>query len=128
MKEESTILNKFGKEPGFKVPAGYFEDFNKKMLDQLPEVEITEVDTKPSLWLRVRPYVYMAAMFAGVWCMMHVFNVANGTAGGAQRLGDIAAGITVDNNADEFIMSGGATDYDILTYEDSVAMDSELPE
>ena len=111
MKEESTILNKFGKEPGFKVPAGYFEDFNKKMLEQLPEVEITEVDTKPSLWLRVRPYVYMAAMFAGV-----------------QRLGDIAAGITVDNNADEFIMSGGATDYDILTYEDSVAMDSDLPE
>ena len=28
---------------------------------------------RPNLWLRLRPYVYMAAMFAGVWCMMHIF-------------------------------------------------------
>ena len=127
-REDSTILEKYGKDPGFKVPENFFEDFNKRMTEMLPDVEITPVDVKPTMWQRLKPLVYMAAMFAGVWCMMHVFNVANGTAGGTQRLGDIAAGITVDNNADEFIMSGGATDYDILTYEDSVAMDSDLPE
>jgi len=31
-----------------------------------------------------------------------------------------AAGIPLDNNADELIMSGVASDYDILTYEDSI--------
>ena len=92
------------------------------MLEQLPEVEITEVDAKPNLWVRVRPYVYMAAMFAGVWCMMQIFNVANGTADPSQRMNDIAAGIVVEDNANDFLMSGCATDYDILTYEDSVAM------
>ena len=48
--EDSTILNKYGKDPGFKVPDNYFADFNKKMADMLPDVEITPVDAKPTMW------------------------------------------------------------------------------
>lgn len=124
--EESEILNKLGKDAGFKVPDNFFEDFNARMEQMLPEVEITNVDAKPSLWVTIRPYVYMAAMFAGVWCMMKVFNGFNHNISAEQRVSEIATSIYMDNNADEFIMSGGASDYDIMSYEDSVMMDSEF--
>ena len=54
-REDSTILNKYGKNPGFKVPENYFDDFNKKMAAMLPDIEITPVDVKPTMWQRVRP-------------------------------------------------------------------------
>ena len=31
-----------------------------------------------SFWSRVRPYVYMAAMFLGIWCMMKTFDLMRG--------------------------------------------------
>ena len=125
--EESEILNKIGRDAGFRIPEGYFDDFNSRMKDMLPEVEITEVDQKPTLWVTIRPYLYMAAMFAGVWCMMKVFNVFNQNISAEQRVSEVATRISLDNNADEFIMSGGASDYDIMTYEDSVMMDEDMP-
>jgi hypothetical protein len=120
-KEESDILNKLGKDPGFKVPENYFADFNKKLSESLPEVKITPVEVKPKMWVRVRTYVYMAAMFAGIWCMMKVFNGFNGTGGKDKQATEIASGIQNEKNADEFIMNGNVSDYDIMTYEDSVA-------
>ena len=123
--ERSEILDRLGKDPGFKVPEGYFDNFAEQMLDKLPEVEITEVDIKPSMWVRVRPYVYMAAMFAGVWCMMHVFSNFNTSISGEQRVSELSKQLNQDENIDEFIMSGAASDYDIISYEDSVNMDLE---
>ncbi len=123
--EDSTILNQYGKNPGFKVPENYFDDFNRRMADMLPDVEITPIDVKPSMWQRVKPFAYMAAMFAGVWCMMSVFShfTASGNLDSvravAEKMGD-------DNsNVEEFIMSGAVSDYDILNYEDSVMMSNE---
>ena len=121
-REDSTLLNKYGKDPGFKVPENFFADFNQRMTEMLPDVEITPVNVKPTMWQRLRPLVYMAAMFAGVWCMMQVFahftNPGNldGVRAVAEKLVDDK------NNVDEFIMSGSVSDYDILNYEDSVAM------
>ena len=120
MKEEnSDILKKLGKDPGFKVPEHYFDDFNKRMAESLPEVKITQVEAKPTMWMRVRPFVYMAAMFAGIWCMMKAFNGLNGESPRQQQA--ISAGVQNERNADEMIMHGDVSDYDITTYEDSVA-------
>lgn len=122
--EDPTILNKYGKDPGFKVPENYFEDFNKRMVDMLPDVEITPVDVKPTMWQRIKPLVYMAAMFAGVWCMMQVFSNLtqssnlNSVRAVAEKLQDDK------DNVDDFIMSG-VSDYDILNYEDSIEMSNE---
>jgi len=125
--EESQILKQLGKDAGFKVPDGYFADFNARMADMLPEVEITDVDAPPAtLWQRVRPYVYLAAMFAGVWCLMQVFNMVVKTPNTSMQINNVAAHMLDDSgNADDFIMSGGVSDYDILNYEDSVAMSNE---
>lgn len=125
--EDSTLLKKYGKDPGFKVPENFFDDFNKRMAASLPDVEITPVDIKPTMWQRVRPFAYMAAMFAGVWCMMSVFTHFSGvsnTSGMAVK--DVAERMHYDqNNVEDFIMSGAVSDYDILNYEDSVMMSNE---
>ena len=122
--EDPTILNKYGKDPGFKVPENYFEDFNKRMVEMLPDVEITPVDVKPTMWQRIKPLVYMAAMFAGVWCMIQVFsNFTN--SGNLDSVRAVAEKLQDDkSNVDDFIMSG-VSDYDILSYDDSVAMSNE---
>ncbi len=72
MKQDNDILNKIGRKTGYKVPDGYFEQFAARMTEQLPEREIPQPE-EPSLWQRVKPYIYMAAMFAGIWLMVRVF-------------------------------------------------------
>ena len=122
--EDSTILNKYGKDPGFKVPENYFADFNRRMTEMLPDVEITPVDVKPTMWQRVKPLVYMAAMFAGLWCMMSIFSHFT-PQGNMDNVRAVAEKLYDDKgNVDDFIMSG-VSDYDILNYEDSVQMSNE---
>ncbi len=124
-REDSTILEKYGKNPGFKVPENFFEDFNKRMTEMLPDVEITPVDVKPTMWQRLKPLIYMAAMFAGVWCMMQVFTHFTDNSG-INTVSVVAEKMGNDkSNVEDFIMSGAVSDYDIISYEDSVMMSNE---
>ena len=124
-REDSTILEKYGKDPGFKVPENFFEDFNKRLTEMLPDVEITPVDVKPTMWQRLKPLVYMAAMFAGVWCMMQVFTHFTDNSG-INTVSAVAEKMGNDkSNVEDFIMSGAVSDYDIISYEDSVMMSNE---
>lgn len=123
-KEDSKILNKIGKEPVFTVPENYFANFNAKLAESLPEVKITE-EEKPTLWVRLRPFVYMAAMFAGIWVMMNIFTIGQkSSADMQQKSAQIPAGLLVPQNTDDFMDYGGYSEYDFL-YEDSVYMESE---
>jgi hypothetical protein len=98
------------------------------MAESLPEVKITE-EEKPTMWVKVRPFIYMAAMFAGVWLMMNIFSLGKSSATGEQRAANISAGVSVEKNAEDFIDYTGANDYDaIMTYEDSVAMEENEAE
>lgn len=72
MEKKTPLLDEIGRKHGMRVPEDYFADFTEKMVDALPEREIP-LPEQPTLWLRVRPWVYMAAMFAGVWLMMKMF-------------------------------------------------------
>lgn len=62
MKEED-IIKRCGNENPFKVPEGYFEKFTEELMQQLPEEKPKQTI---SMWQRVKPWIYMAAMFAGV--------------------------------------------------------------
>lgn len=66
------------KDNPFKVPNGYFEDFSAKVMARLPDYPVAQ--EKPlnlSVWKRIMPYVALAAMFAGIWCMMKIFHVVS---------------------------------------------------
>lgn len=81
MEKKTPLLDEIGRKHGMKVPGNYFADFTEKMVESLPEREIP-LPEQPTLWLRVRPWVYMAAMFAGIWLMLKmftgIFSVENG--------------------------------------------------
>lgn len=67
MKEEDEIRRKCGTENPFTVPEGYFEDFTKQLMAQLPEqVMPAPVETHITTWQRIKPWFYMVAMFCGL--------------------------------------------------------------
>lgn len=76
MKREDYIEEKFGRETPFKVPDGYFESFVADMERKLTRYPAAPKPEKLSAWHRIRPYVYLAAMFCGIWCMMKIFHTA----------------------------------------------------
>ena len=124
MKEENDILSTIGKDSGFKVPENYFSDFAEKMAKSLPN-QVIEPLPQPTLWHRVRPCIYMAAMFAGIWCMMQIFNGIGIKEKGIYNP-EIVAGFQNEANVDDFMLHGDISEYDILTYEDSVAADDSF--
>ena len=65
MNEEKDLIKRYGKKQAFKVPEGYFENFAEDLMRKLPEKEI-KAPEKISTWTRVKPWVYMAAMFVGL--------------------------------------------------------------
>ena len=69
MKEEQEIIRKCGKGTPFKVPEGYFEDFTRNLMAQLPEkgsLEEEQPEPRITPWQRIKPLLYMAAMFIGM--------------------------------------------------------------
>lgn len=79
MDKQFDILDKVARKDCFKLPDdAYFDEFAKRMssaLEPRPELERAASRKPTGFWHRVRPYVYMAAMFAGIWCMLKVFTL-----------------------------------------------------
>ena len=72
MKEEDKIKKLLqGREP-FKVPENFFEDFTKEIMEKLPEQEICE-EPEITLWTKIKPWLYMAAMFVGIMLSVRIF-------------------------------------------------------
>ncbi|HLW08910.1 MAG TPA: hypothetical protein VKX35_00800, partial [Fermentimonas sp.] len=63
----------------FKVPDNYFENFNEEIMNLLPEKEF-QAPVKITMWDRAKPWVYMAAMFLGLYFMINFLTNNNGAA------------------------------------------------
>lgn len=133
--EKENMLDKVGRKDGMTVPDGYFVDFQQRMEAMLPYNEEAEapreIQLPRSFWGRVRPYVYMAAMFAGVWCMVKMFSMLSLNGG---------VDLSIDNNE---VLSSALSDdtfiYDYLRndvserevleemYLDSISIDDMMP-
>lgn len=117
MKEENNILAKVAHRDGLTVPDGYFADFAASMAAKLPvrdEIESPRIIAKKrSLWDACRPYAYMAAMFAGVWCLIKMLTLMAATDSEINFENDpiLAEAATNEEVVEEFIVS------DISQYE-----------
>ena len=60
-----------GKNP-FKLPDGYFEGLTGQIMAQIPDVSPKETKVV-SLFDRIRPWLYMAGVFAGLFVLLRVF-------------------------------------------------------
>lgn len=74
---ENRLKETFGKDPGWRVPEGYFDSFYKEIGEKLPPYKAAPEAVSLSKWQRVKPYLYLAAMFAGIWMMMKVFHTVS---------------------------------------------------
>lgn len=110
-----------GRRGGMTVPDGYFDDFAVRMGAALPFREALDVAAanqaapRNSRWMRVRPYVYMAAMFAGAWCLIKMFTLM--APGPAQISIDnypaLSSALENEQFIDEYIIDGIST-YDMI--------------
>ena len=73
MGKEDNILRKVGTQNPFRVPENYFEDFAQELMNKLPEKEPILCLSEPTLWQRVKPWVYMTAMFVGIMLSVRIF-------------------------------------------------------
>lgn len=59
-------LSEIEKKNPFTVPEDYFPRFNEHIMARLPRKEIVK-PKKVSMWDKAKPWVYMAAMFMGIF-------------------------------------------------------------
>ena len=115
MKQEDKIKEVAGKGSPFRVPDNYFESFKADLMSKLPEYPEKPEVQKVSVWHRVRPYVYLAAMFAGIWCMMKIFHKAGGIDGavGHQYEGELASLNYEPDSYEMFVSSIDGVDFEL---------------
>lgn len=125
MKQEDLLKDKYGKDTGFRVPDGYFKELESRILDNLPPQKVVPEKLSTSRWDRMKPYLYLAAMFCGIWLMMKVFHNVSDT--GRLTLDNPPAALVHlvdDDNFDTiFDTDGGEPEY-ILEEEVSESYDS----
>jgi hypothetical protein len=73
MNKKYRKTDEIGNKNPFTVPEGYFESLNSRIQERLNDVEAEPLPVV-SLWGRIRPWVYMAAMFAGIALMFRIFS------------------------------------------------------
>ncbi|KAA6310992.1 hypothetical protein EZS27_037801 [termite gut metagenome] len=101
MNDEEKILKRLGTSNHFTVPDGYFENLTSQVMDKLSDVRREPVKMKmPTKWDKIKPWVYMAAMFIGAAFIIRIASWKN-----APVDDDISVITQVDaeNISDEFI-------------------------
>ena len=73
MGKEDNILRKAGTSNPFRVPEHYFEDFTQELMSKLPEKDTLPSMPEITLWQRVKPWIYMTAMFCGIMLSVRIF-------------------------------------------------------
>lgn len=71
--EEHELERRFGRNDFRRVPEGYFPAMIGEVMAKLPEQEQEQRYVEMTRWQKLKPYVYLAAMFAGIWLMMNIF-------------------------------------------------------
>lgn len=106
MKEEEKLIDKFGRKGPWSVPDGYFDTMREEVMSKLPEYPAVQKSVDLSTWQRIKPYVYLAAMFAGIWCMMQVFHRVSGNMGtlSLDNPPEYLAAYVNESEPDDFLM------------------------
>ena len=97
MNKEQKIAEKFGRDAGFKAPEGFLEDaYARVQANRGPLPEFKQLQAS-GFWQKIRPYVALAAMFAGIWCMMKVFDMSQKSLVNEPVAIDMTQPVSLDN-------------------------------
>jgi len=102
MDKKRILLEDIAKVEPFKTPEGYFESFTNGIMSQLPDdVRGDSKSVSVNWWHHVRPWVYMAAMFAGIALMIRMF-VGSPTTGVIKGYASEGLKLTSSSDIDEY--------------------------
>lgn len=118
MREEDYILKRCGKDSGFKIPEGYFDHLTQEIANKLPEKEnVYHTAPEPAgLWQRVRPWIYMAAMFAGMLVSIRFFLGITTETGSRQQAANESEQTISDEYIETIINHSMMDDYALYRY------------
>ena len=115
MKDEKELMARCGKERPFTVPEGYFEHFHEQLMSNLPEnAPVVAPTIKVSLMTRIKPWLYMAAMFVGIIFMVQGIMYVHETHLGTDNIASIEDIYTED--IDHFMSSSLYNEYVLYSY------------
>ena len=100
MDKKKILLKDVAKVNPFKTPEGYFENFANGIMSQLPDTVRKDVK-RIHLWKRVSPWVYAAAMFAGIAMMLRLF-ISSPTTFGTKNYALEGLKLTSSSDIDDF--------------------------
>ncbi len=113
MNSEDKLKKIFGQQNPFSVPENYFDRFAENMLESLPEkdkspnvAEETDVvgtysHTRRTIFVKLKPYLYLAAMFCGLYFGIQVIKHRHDIARTSQT--EQTAKADAYDNEDEYI-------------------------
>lgn len=78
METKKQTLADISKEVPFKVPENYFLQLNESIMANLPEKEAPMI-RKVTMWEKTKPWVYLAAMFLGLFFTIKVLTTSTQT-------------------------------------------------
>lgn len=117
MKEEDNILKKVGKENAFRAPDGYFENLASEVMSRLPEKEKPAfVKREPTKWERVKPWLYMTAMFAGAALIIRVASADRTPAADRIAMDEQETEIVSDEYINTVMDNSMLDDYSLYVY------------
>ncbi|MGL5317886.1 MAG: hypothetical protein ACRC9Q_04235 [Bacteroidales bacterium] len=73
MKKEHEIKASEATRKAFKLPDNYFEQLNESVMSHIPDSEPVFENETTSLWKRILPVIYMAAMFMSIIFSVKLF-------------------------------------------------------
>lgn len=109
-KDRGLLESRTDRNSGFKVPEGYFERFTGAMMEKLPEKQ-PEPEQKVTVWMLLRPWVYMAAMFAGIAFMVRMFSWTTEEKGSGEELS--LAWSTASESYVEYVYDTSVDEYSV---------------
>ena len=117
MKEEDNILKKVGKENVFRVPDGYFENLTSEVMSRLPEKETPVfIKKEPTKWERIKPWLYMTAMFAGAALIIRVASADRTPATDQIAMDDTETEVVSDEYISTVLANSLLDDYSLYVY------------
>jgi len=102
MRIENLNLETLKDRNPFRVPEGYFENFTAEMMSRLPERSVSEQTVVISMYDRIKPWLYMAAAFAGLMVLFSVLKPERSSQGADKAQTTLSSTEAVDADSEFF--------------------------
>ncbi len=113
MEKRDEFWQKMTRESWIKMPEDYLDNIASRVLEQLPELPEQETPVV-SLWTKVRPILYMAAMFVGIALFLNVVKWGSDTIASTSEYAQLV--LPTEDSVDEMVLYSSMDDYALIEY------------